>query len=375
MREETKEYNPKIIPYEKELEVPKEFFWSKFVSMDLIIDLRGVPHLLEINGIPNALGIYDKVYGSEAVEHLVDLFPRGEEIGFLFSGYRKRELNNFRTDQLISDYSREQGTMPILIPHNCLGIDSSGLYTDYSIDGKTAKNIRVKRFHFNFLFNRCLVKAELYKLIPKERRKELNRDSDDPTLIEVINPLLLQALAINKEQTYDALSDYIAVPKTYYVESPSQLEEAIEGIDEHIQEEHPEYQKPWIVIKPPKATGGKGVDFIMDKEDRVPLGCLENEPLSYPFLVQERISSALFYGHECDLRAFFAGGGLSLSPWLSKCIVRTALGKEGYTRFATSLSMGGDYFRMDEGANETISPYIRAVGVGIERQLEKKVNP
>jgi len=360
-----KEYDPKIEPYPNKLDLPEKYNWAKFVNGDVMIDVRGVPHLLEINGIPNPLFTYCELYDTEALEHLVDLFPENKKVGMII----KAPNSGFKSNRAIISTFKRSGYNTITIPHDKLKIDENGLYTEHSINVMTDEESKIPRCHFNHLLNRCFGKAKLFKLIPKERRQEMQRDNNDSTLIDIVTPILYQSLAINKDRTYEELKDFIPVPETYTVNSPQELEQAIEAIHRHVQEEHPEYQKPWIVTKPARATGGIGINFIYDKDSQKPL---KDEEIKFPVLVQERISSYLFNERECDTRVFFTGGGTMFDPWASNALVRAAVPGEGHIKYSTSMSMGGDVFRMSKEANETLAPYLHAMALGIELSLQKR---
>ncbi|MFH1439240.1 MAG: hypothetical protein ABIG89_01650 [Candidatus Woesearchaeota archaeon] len=393
--ESTQIYDPQIVPYPKkaivdELVTFDRFDWSRFVSGDIMVDLNGVPHFFEINGIPNLLFEYCQLYDENILLRLEDLFPSDEAIGAIFKQQRDApELLSdkyHRENVLILEYFKKLGRNIHFLAEDELKLGDGGFYAGKALAGTTKEEIELdKAFHFRWLLNRCLGSANLFRRIPKERRMERHINPEQEGLVGIMTPIAYGTLAINKDKCIAALRDYIEMPETYMVNNWEELEVAVETIETHIQSKHPNYRKPWVVLKNPKGTGGYGMMFVADKESLISgriivlkedgnTEQLPKKKINFPYLVQERISSALYNDREVDLRFFFTGGGSKYQPWSSHPIARAASGINEFHKYATSLSQGGDAIRMSYEASAILQDYVLAICIGIEKKLRGNID-
>jgi len=290
-------YSPDVNPLDSKLvERIESADWDKIMPMligfDVYVDVEGNVGFYEGNSSPFALGDYVGMFGND-LEKAIARQLKGGKVGInidLDTEEHGARSYNARVAREICD---NNGISYVMASEETTKWDAKKKKLYFKKGGKKKK--------FDILFNRCpSAHARLRKIVPRE-------NWIDAPIMTPIAPTLVLA---NKDRTRRVLTEAgLDMPVAYVARNSKERRQAMEKVMAHIEEEHPNYEPPYILIKPVSGTGARRIRVFRDANST------PSSPIKYPCLVGERITAQGIKEpdgtHVVDTRMFYCGAHAS----------------------------------------------------------------
>jgi hypothetical protein len=348
-------YDPKLNPLNVELKKKiKAADWDKVTPMligfDVYVDVDGNVGFYEGNSIPFALGDYRGMFGGDLEEAIVKILKKVGKVGINVDLETEEAGCVSYNGGVARDICR-RNNIPFV-----MGSAESNMWDDkkkkFYFDRPTGRE------YFDFLFNR---RPGAQRILRERVQVE------DWGKAHILSPMAHTLLLANKDETSRALIEFgLESPLAFVVNNYSEAKAAAQNVMQHIKQNHPNYQAPFILVKPRGGTGARGVRVFLD-ENSLPSG------LKYPCLVGERITVQPYQGHAIDTRMFYCNGfashGIGRAAPNS---ISSAKGNEfDASAIITNLCQGGSATRLSPGVEKIYGEYVLAAALAIDKGAKK----
>jgi hypothetical protein len=345
-------YNPKPKPLEGKIkEVIDETDFEKsqpmLIGWDVYVDIDGNVGFYEGNSCPFALGDYESMFGNDLSKNLAKSMKNRGIIGInidLETAGGARAYNGGVAKSICERYGLEY-----LMGH------SDNLRWS-SKDKKFYFETEGGRKEFDLLFNRyppfC---RESFNLVPKTDWKHA----------PVISPIPIMKILANKITTTRALESMgLDFPFCMRVENKKQYLEAAERVMQHIRDNHPNYEPPFILSKPVAGTGANGIRVFKE------LKKIDLSKIIFPCMVCERISVYPLEesdgNHMIDTRMFYVGQGHA-SHGIGRVAPMSINGRFTKESYITNLCKGGHTSQIIPEAEKILQQYVLAATIAVTK--------
>jgi hypothetical protein len=347
-------YNPKVNPLSEELAAKVAGVdWSKIapalIGFDIYVDIDGYVGFYEGNSCPFATGDYRSSYGSDLDEAIARELERcGNVVGINIDPNEPNKGSRGWNAGVARSIAKNAGLEVVMLNEKKTRWDG-GPGKFYFEDGG--------RRYVDVLFNRCPgAQTNLRKRVPQRLWDTA----------PVISPIAHTLILANKDRTRRALKRWgLDMPLAFVATNAQERQAAMEEIMWHIREQHPNYEPPYILIKPVAGTGARKIRVFEDETSR------PSRPIQYPCLVGERITASPNNGHMADTRMFYAGGhathGIVRTAAIATADARVQTGK-GFkvNAFVTNLCRGGHAGKWNPEAEKLVQQYALAAALAID---------
>jgi hypothetical protein len=348
-------YAPKPKPLNSRIEkligkANKEGHQSMFVGWDVYVDIDGNVGFYEGNSCPFGLPAYQDLFGEDLNQQIARLFIDKGIIG-VNADLRTETSNLIQQEVGLITNLFESNNIPFVCSNYAnLAFNKSGLcFNEYG-----------KRKDFNVLFNRVPWGGRIIRtLVPRMKR----------TQVQIVNPINEAGIISNKLKTKKALERMgLESPFSLRVKNLREYFKAAERVMQHIRDNHPNYEPPFILSKPVAGTGQKGI--LVSYDDRE----FPNPDLKFPCMVCERITTWPYSENgrdfAADIRIFTIDD--YVSNGIGK-IARQPLGSpNGKNQNRVPYVTKRYILKLEENATSCLQDYLLAASIAIHQYAKIK---